>query len=32
MFVQLYVGPNRPLRQVDKWNAWFFDSLGALVI
>ena len=28
---QLYNGPNRPLRQVDKWNAWFFEDLKALV-
>jgi len=28
---QLYTGPNRPLRQVDKWNAWFFEDLNALV-
>ena len=28
---QLYTGPNRPVHQVDKWNAWFFEDLSVLV-
>jgi len=28
---QLYIGPNRPVHQVDKWNAWFFEDLSSLV-